>query len=157
MGKKQNSTPAPTPAPEPKSPFTSMRAVAFAGALAVLAIAIILYVRSGPGDAASAQGANAPPAASTAATAAESPAQAVIGPHPQKDLPPLPFGPVQPAAPIGVLESVYRFAAEHPEVLSYVPCYCGCERAGHLGNEDCFVASRGANGDVTGWEPHGMT
>ena len=28
-----------------------------------------------------------------------------------------------------------RFAAEHPEILSYVPCFCGCERAGHRGNE----------------------
>ena len=48
------------------------------------------------------------------------------------------------------------FAAEHPEVLTYVPCFCGCERSGHRGNEDCFVKSRAANGDVSQWEPHGM-
>ena len=28
-----------------------------------------------------------------------------------------------------------------PKCSSYVPCYCGCERSGHRGNEDCFVSS----------------
>jgi hypothetical protein len=56
-----------------------------------------------------------------------------------------------------VVNASYRFAAEHPEVLAYVPCYCGCERSGHRGNDDCFVAARAANGDVAEWEPHGMT
>ena len=27
---------------------------------------------------------------------------------------------------------------------------------GHHGNEDCFVKSRAANGDVQAWEDHGM-
>jgi hypothetical protein len=36
----------------------------------------------------------------------------------------------------------YQFAVEHPEVLNYMPCYCGCnEEAGHKSNEDCFVKS----------------
>ena len=48
-----------------------------------------------------------------------------------------------------VITAAYKFAAEHPEVLSYVPCFCGCERSGHRGNEDCFVEARAANGDVT--------
>jgi hypothetical protein len=61
---------------------------------------------------------------------------------------------VRPAA---VVNTAYRFAAEHPEILSYVPCYCGCERMGHHGNDDCFVTARAPNGDVTEWEPHGMT
>jgi hypothetical protein len=26
---------------------------------------------------------------------------------------------------------------------------------GHKGNDDCFVKSRAANGDVLQWEPHG--
>ncbi len=55
------------------------------------------------------------------------------------------------------MNAAYKFAAEHPEVLGYAPCYCGCERSGHRGNDDCFVAARAANGDVTEWEPHGMT
>lgn len=39
-----------------------------------------------------------------------------------------------------VLES-YVFAAKHPEVLSSMPCYCGCENppSEHRSNYDCFV------------------
>lgn len=34
----------------------------------------------------------------------------------------------------------YQFAADYPEVLDYMPCYCGCyEDAGHINNTDCFV------------------
>jgi hypothetical protein len=51
--------------------------------------------------------------------------------------------------------AVFKFAAEHPEVLNYVPCFCGCDHMGHKGNTDCFVKSRAANGDVLQWEPHG--
>ena len=85
------------------------------------------------------------------------PDSALQGPHPQADLPPLPFSPEPPARSPEVVRAAYKFAAEHSEVLSYVPCYCGCERSGHRGNDDCFVTSRNANGDVRSWEPHGMT
>ena len=37
-----------------------------------------------------------------------------------------------------------------------MPCFCGCERGGHNGNDDCFVKARNAHGDVTEWEPHGL-
>ena len=60
------------------------------------------------------------------------------------------------ARPPEVVKAAYKFAAEHPEVMSYVPCFCGCERAGHRGNEDCFVKARDVNGDVVQWEDHGM-
>ena len=76
--------------------------------------------------------------------------------HPQKEFPPLQL----PAYPLGrspeVITAAYKFAAEHPEILTYVPCFCGCERSGHQGNEDCFVKARASNGDVSEWEPHGM-
>jgi hypothetical protein len=74
----------------------------------------------------------------------------------QANLPPLPFGPRDPLPrPPQVVAAVFQFAAEHPEVLTYVPCFCGCEHLGHKGNEDCFVKTRAANGDVVAWEPHG--
>ena len=85
------------------------------------------------------------------------PEAAKTGPHPQEHLPPLPFSPEPPARSPEVVRASYKFAAEHAEVLSYVPCYCGCEHSGHRGNEDCFVTARDAKGDVTQWEPHGMT
>ena len=54
------------------------------------------------------------------------------------------------------VKAAYEFAARHPEILTYVPCFCGCERLGHKGNEDCFVAKRDDAGRVTEWVPHGM-
>ena len=34
----------------------------------------------------------------------------------------------------------YVFAAKHPEVLHYMPCYCGCESGfNHESNYDCFI------------------
>ncbi|SFA80798.1 Protein of unknown function with PCYCGC motif-containing protein [Bacillus sp. UNCCL13] len=38
-----------------------------------------------------------------------------------------------------VLEA-YQFAVSNPEVLNYMPCYCGCyEEDGHTSNTNCFV------------------
>jgi hypothetical protein len=123
-----------------------------AGAALLLVVGgALVYLRT-PGPASS-------PAAANAAlpSVVDPPESAKLGPHPQENLPPLPFDPEPPARPMEVVRAAYKFAAEHPEVLSYVPCYCGCEHSGHRGNEDCFVTARDAKGDVTQWEPHGMT
>ena len=71
-------------------------------------------------------------------------------------LPPLPRISFEPPRPMPVVQEVYEFAARHPEVLQYVPCYCGCERDGHNGNHDCFVKTRAANGRVTEFDSHGL-
>ena len=147
---RQASTSAPPPGGSKRGlpPLVIVAAIALVAALAAAG-----YVRSGnsAGVQADKVDAGAPQAP------VEPPAAAKLGPHPQENLPPLPFSPEPPARPAEVVRAAYKFAAEHPEVLSYVPCYCGCERSGHRGNEDCFVTTRDANGDVTGWEPHGMT
>ena len=77
-------------------------------------------------------------------------------PHPQTNLPPLEYPSYPMQRPKEVVDAAYKFAAEHPEILSYVPCYCGCEHQGHRGNDDCFVKARDINGNVVEWEPHGM-
>ncbi len=70
-------------------------------------------------------------------------------------LPPLPQVPYSlPRAP-EVVQAVYTFAARHPEVLHYVPCFCGCQRSGHTDNDDCFIKGRDTKGRPE-WEPHGM-
>lgn len=69
-------------------------------------------------------------------------------------LPPLPDPGFPPARPLDVTRRAYEFAAQHPEVLNYVPCYCGCERSGHSSNESCFISTRDAQGNVT-WNTHG--
>lgn len=71
------------------------------------------------------------------------------------DLPPLPAAAGPPARSPQATAAAYEFAARHPEVLSYVPCFCGCRRQGHGAASDCFVAGRGRDGKVQ-WEAHGM-
>jgi hypothetical protein len=70
-------------------------------------------------------------------------------------LPPLPPPEYQLPRPIEVVEAVYDFAGRRPDVLQYVPCFCGCQASGHVGNDDCFVSSRDASGKPT-WDQHGM-
>jgi len=75
------------------------------------------------------------------------------------DLPPLHLPDLDPRLfprPPEVIRSTYKFAAEHPEVLSYVPCFCGCDKSGHRSSQDCFVKSRAKNGHVTAWNEHGI-
>ena len=69
--------------------------------------------------------------------------------------PPIPNPGFAPGRPVDQTRAVYQFAAEHPEVLKYVPCYCGCESTGHPHNESCFVKRRDASGNVVEWDTHG--
>ena len=104
-------------------------------------------------------GGSTPPPAQTDSAAAPpvaSVASASSAPSWPSDLLPLPQVPFAPARPMPVVETVFRFAAEHPEVLSHIPCFCGCESRGHRDNDDCFVSARDEHGRVTKWEPHGM-
>ena len=120
--------------------------------------AAVLVTLAGCGDAAP----RTPPSHS-AATPASAPASAPAAPPLSdslssfpRDLPPRPRVPFAPARPMPVVEAVFAFAAQHPEVLSRMPCFCGCENRGHRHNDDCFVAARDERGRVTQWEPHGM-
>lgn len=83
------------------------------------------------------------------------PALSPMRPH-TGPLPALPRVSFEPPRSMVVLQQVYEFAAKHPEVLQYVPCYCGCERVGHSANHSCFVKARSADGRVTEWDSHGM-
>jgi hypothetical protein len=71
-------------------------------------------------------------------------------------LPPLPFPGYEAPRPPEMVRAVYEFAARRPDVLQYVPCFCGCERSGHVGNDDCFVKSRDASGRPE-WDVHGYS
>ena len=83
-------------------------------------------------------------------------ALAALGPHKQANLPPIPFPGYAPPRPPEVVTAAYHFTAEHPEISSYIPCFCGCQQSGHRGNTDCFVRSRAQNGDVLEWDEHGV-
>src|SRR3990172_8422223 len=72
------------------------------------------------------------------------------------DLPLLPTGVVMGVRPLPVMRATYEFAARHPEVMKFVPCFCGCERGGHQDNHDCFVGARGSDHRVTQWDTHAI-
>lgn len=74
----------------------------------------------------------------------------------QAPLPPLNTAGYALARPLNITRQAYEFAARHPEVSRFVPCYCGCEADGHRSNEMCFVARRDAAGNVTEWDTHGF-
>ena len=131
----------------PRRPSTPLLAAGVVAGLVI--VGLVAYTRSsGPGQTAQ-QSAPAP-------TVVDPPPAAAFGPHRQDNLPPLPFQAYAPPRPPEVVRAAYTFAAEHPEILGYVPCFCGCERAGHRGNDDCFVKARNAQGDVTEWDEHGL-
>jgi hypothetical protein len=101
----------------------------------------------------------AAPASSKSPAASQAPAQqspARGARYLADDLPLLPEGLHAAQFPIEVIRASYLFAARHPEVLNYIPCFCGCERSGHKGSHDCFVASRDSQGRVKEWDHHGI-
>ncbi len=149
----------------PKSGGSSLFGLLFlaVGIVSVIAAAVY-YQRSAPRpQVAETLPVAAPAPATPAAEAAApgSPASAAAGmPAPTPwpaDLPPLPIGQFNIPRPPSVVRAVYLFAAQHPEILKYVPCYCGCNLMGHTDNEDCFVAHRDAEGHVAEWETHALT
>jgi hypothetical protein len=102
------------------------------------------------------------PVAAPAPTAAGNPPAAPVIEEPLPKLPdparlpPLPDLGFPPPRPIEEVRAVYRFAALSPDVMRYMPCFCGCEHSGHKVNEDCFIKSRGADGSVE-FDPHGYS
>ena len=97
------------------------------------------------------------PETAAAAAQVQQPPPQQLKPHKQEKLPAMfDMPPGSTPRPPEVIRAAYTFAAEHPEVLSFVPCFCGCENAGHKGNHDCFVRQRAASGDVIQWDEHGV-
>ncbi|MEP6782091.1 MAG: PCYCGC motif-containing (lipo)protein [Acidobacteriota bacterium] len=90
-------------------------------------------------------------------TQASSPKPAAAAKTPMKvTVPPLPNVGFAPVRPMDVVRATYDFAANHPEILHYIPCFCGCGSQGHKANESCFVARRDKQGNVLEWDTHGF-
>jgi|SRR5215211_3977927 len=153
MGKKKDRNHAVAPAAKPAKPSKRFNPL-IAGAIVVAVVGVgALFLTRGTDEAASAaaQSSDANPAA-----VARAEANAKLGPRKHASLPPIPFQGYAPPRSAEVITAAYRFAADHPEILSYVPCFCGCERSGHGANHDCFVKQRAENGDVVAWDEHGV-
>ncbi len=53
------------------------------------------------------------------------------------------------------VKDAYEFALARPDVLKYLPCYCGCGRSGaHANTLDCFIEGVEADGSIR-FESHG--
>jgi hypothetical protein len=52
------------------------------------------------------------------------------------------------------VQQAYRFAVANPQVLSQIPCFCGCGGMGHKSNLACFVG-QGQNG-TTRFDGHAL-
>jgi hypothetical protein len=62
---------------------------------------------------------------------------------------------VLPSYVTAASRDAYEFAVAHPEVLMYMPCYCGCGlTAGHKSNLDCFIKGIDEKG-VIHFDRHG--
>ena len=156
------------PDSKPRKPSTSSNVLFGIAVVAVVAAGAFLFLRpSAPdtaGAAAEAATAATPAADAGTPAAVQASLQTSIPTAPAKrgvpagaTMPPLPLGDFSPARPGDQVQNAFLFAAEHPEVLQYVPCFCGCESRGHVGNDDCFVSARDAEGNVLAWEPHGVS
>jgi hypothetical protein len=58
--------------------------------------------------------------------------------------------------PFELIRAAYAFAARRPDVVQYLPCYCGCEKQGHQSLQFCFVKKRTASG-IAEWDGMGFT
>ena len=171
----QSKQPTQKPAPKPQKPSTSGNVLFAIAVIAVIGGGVFLFMLSGSSQPAAAVDTAAAVAADATALAkdatpastatSETPAQdatAVPTAPPKKRppanaaVPPLAFGDYTPARPWDQVNSAHEWAAQHPDVAQYIPCFCGCEQMGHKGNDDCFVRARDPEGRVTQWEPHGI-
>ena len=125
----------------------SRRRRALAGSLAILVLALSgsLVAACGGGDHATAMPtleAGAPMTATPAPAADAAALEAAWAARPDY---------VRHAHPM--VEEAYRYALERPDVIQWMPCYCGCAAMEHRSNLDCFFRSRMAGGAV-GFEEH---
>ena len=45
----------------------------------------------------------------------------------------------------GDMAQLYTFALENRDILSAIPCTCGCEQFGHTSNRSCYVKAERGN------------
>ena len=51
----------------------------------------------------------------------------------------------------------YQFAMEHPEIMMWMPCYCGCgQHSGHKSTKNCFIKEGSTATDVQ-FDEHGAS
>jgi hypothetical protein len=54
-----------------------------------------------------------------------------------------------------VTQEAYQFAFANQDVMTHIPCYCGCKDIHHKNNFDCYVSGQSANGQTL-YDPHAL-
>ncbi|MDX1616764.1 MAG: PCYCGC motif-containing (lipo)protein [Candidatus Promineifilaceae bacterium] len=57
-------------------------------------------------------------------------------------------------APVTV-QQAYQFAASNPDILTELPCYCGCGAMGHQSNYHCYIQA-GSQADDLVYDNHAL-
>ncbi len=57
-------------------------------------------------------------------------------------------------APVAVKQA-YQFNVAYPDVMTQIPCYCGCGSMGHTSNYSCYISSVDADGKVN-YDTHAL-
>ncbi len=127
---------------------TRPRLSAFSGALAVLLMALSGGLLAACGG----DGATAMPSMSPAAEAASDTMHAPAGDAAAIEAA-WAARPDYVSHASSMVQEAYRYALERPDVIQWMPCYCGCAAMAHRSNLDCFFRSRMAGGAVA-FEEH---
>ena len=53
------------------------------------------------------------------------------------------------------VQQAYQFAAANPEILTKIPCYCGCAAVGHTSNYDCYIDEVDGQGQIS-YDTHAL-
>ncbi len=51
------------------------------------------------------------------------------------------------AAPVTV-QQAYQINVANPDIMTHIPCYCGCGAMGHKSNYDCYVDGKNEDGTI---------
>ena len=57
-------------------------------------------------------------------------------------------------APVTV-QQAYQFNVANPDVMTQIPCYCGCGSMGHTSNYSCYVSGVDTDGKIT-YDTHAL-
>ena len=54
-----------------------------------------------------------------------------------------------------VVQQAYQFNVANPDVMTQIPCYCGCGSMGHTSNYSCYVSGVGTDGAIN-YDTHAL-
>jgi len=58
------------------------------------------------------------------------------------------------SSPVSV-QQAYQFAFANPDVMTQLPCYCGCGAMGHTSNYSCYISNVDVSGKIT-YDAHAL-